>query len=444
MSERRENAETAEPAAQGAKKPLLVAVAMGYGHLRPAHALGDYLQTPVREADHPPLADAYEGKLWARARGPYEAGSRLSQLPFVGLPLKAALAALTVIPPLNPPRDLSAPTLPLRLIERLANRGLGDGLVAYLRQSQQTLLTTYFVPALLADRAGGLDVRCVVTDSDINRVWAPLRSSATKILYYAPSTRVVRRLMAYGVPQARIKMTGFPLPHELLGGRDFTAAKANLARRLARLDRGGLFRKQAASELEPILGAAVATADGPPRITFAVGGAGAQAEIADDFLPSLAPALRAGRLQLTLVAGVRREVAERFERSLARAGLTRERERSIDILVADNIGDYFRRFNARLADSDALWTKPSEMTFFAALGLPVILAPAVGEHEKLNARWASEHGAALPQRDPRVARNWLDEWLDDGTLAGAAWNGFRALPKSGLYDIADDLAIANG
>ena len=66
-------------------------------------------------------------------------------------------------------------------------------------------------------------------------------------------------------------------------------------------------------------------------------------------------------------------------------------------------------------------------------------APAVGEHEKLNARWASEHGAALPQRDPRVALNWLDEWLDDGTLAGAAWNGFRALPRNGLYDIADDL-----
>jgi UDP-N-acetylglucosamine:LPS N-acetylglucosamine transferase len=420
-------------------KPLLVAVAMGYGHLRPAHALGDYLATPVQEADRPPLADAAEGKLWARARGPYETGTRLSQLPILGLPLRAALAALTVIPPLNPPRDLSAPTLPLRFIERLAQRGLGDGLVTYLRASKQTLLTTYFVPALLADRAGGLDVRCVVTDSDINRVWAPLRSATTNILYYAPSTRVVRRLMAYGVPQARIKMTGFPLPHELLGGRDMHVAKANLARRLARLDRTGLFARQAAAELAPILGQPSA-ADGPPRITFAVGGAGAQAELADQFLPSLAPALRAGRLKLTLVAGIRPEVAARFELSLARAGLMAERNRSIEILVADNIADYFQRFNARLADSDALWTKPSEMTFFAALGLPVILAPAVGEHEKLNARWASEHGAALPQRDPRVALNWLDEWLDDGTLAGAAWNGFRALPRHGLYDIADDLA----
>jgi hypothetical protein len=292
------------------------------------------------------------------------------------------------------------------------------------------------VPALVADRAGGLDVRCVVTDSDINRVWAPIDSQHTRILYYAPSTRAVRRLVAYGVPRARIQLTGFPLPHSLVGGREMTAARANLAARLGRLDPHGVFKKKFGAEVAHALGELPA-ADGPPRITFAVGGAGAQAELAELFVPSLAPALRTGQLQLTLVAGVRREVAERFRRAIAAVGLDDELGRSVEIVVADDIPAYFRAFNAALARTDGLWTKPSELTFFAALGLPLILAPPVGEHERLNARWASEHGAALPQRHPRAAWHWLEEWLADGTLAQAAWAGFRALPRNGLYEIAD-------
>jgi UDP-N-acetylglucosamine:LPS N-acetylglucosamine transferase len=248
----------------------------------------------------------------------------------------------------------------------------------------------------------------------------------------------VRRLVAYGVPRDRIRLTGFPLPHELMGGREMTVAKQNLARRLARLDPHGVFRKKFEVEVAHAVGELPA-ADGPPRITFAVGGAGAQAELPEQFLPSLAQALRDGLVQLSLVAGVRREVAERFSRGIAAAGLEGEVGRSIDVLLADDIPAYFRAFNALLARSDALWTKPSEMTFFAALGLPLVLAPPVGEHERLNARWASEHGAALPQRDPNAAWHWFEEWLHDGTLAQAALSGFRALPRNGLYEIAESL-----
>ena len=65
-----------------------------------------------------------------------------------------------------------------------------------------------------------------------------------------------------------------------------------------------------------------------------------------------------------------------------------------------------------------------------------MLSPAVGEHERLNARWAMEHGAALRQHQPEGAAHWLADWLADGTLAQAAWSGFRSLPKQGLYEIA--------
>ncbi|HEX6837276.1 MAG TPA: hypothetical protein VF334_11920, partial [Polyangia bacterium] len=313
--------------------PTIVAVEMGYGHLRPAHALGDLLGGPVLEADRPPLADADEQRTWSRTRSWYESLTRLSQLPVVGRPLSPLLGVLTSIPPLYPARDLSNPTWPVHLVERMAARGLGRGLVDYLRATGTPLLTTFFVPALIADRAGDLDVRCVVTDSDINRVWAPMHPRTTRIRYFAPSTRVVRRLIAYGVPKERITLTGFPLPHELLGGPSLPVAKANLLRRLARLDGDGIFRAKFGDEVERTIGPLPA-ADGPPRVAFAVGGAGAQAELADRFLGSLAPVLRAGRLQLLLIAGVRREVADRFRRAIDHAGLGALVGNGVDILHA--------------------------------------------------------------------------------------------------------------
>lgn len=414
--------------------PTIVAVEMGYGHLRPAHALADYLGGSVLEADRPPLAGTDEQRTWARARRNYEALTRLSQLPLIGRPLSPLLGVLTAIPPLYPARDLSNPTWPVHLVDRMAARGLGRGLVEHLRATSTPLLTTFFVPALIADRQRDLDVRCVVTDSDINRVWAPMHPATTRIRYFAPSTRVVRRLIAYGVPRERITLTGFPLPHELVGGSSLTAAKANLLRRLARLDVEGNFGRKFGDEVERSLGP-LPPADGPPRVAFAVGGAGAQAELADRFLPSLAPVLRADQLRLTLIAGVRREVADRFRRAVDDAGLGAHAS-AVDILHAPDLPSYFRAFNTALADIDALWTKPSELAFFAALGIGLVLAPAVGEHERLNARWAMEHGAGLRQHQPEGAAHWLADWLADGTLAQAAWSGFRSLPKHGLYEIA--------
>ena len=228
----------------------------------------------------------------------------------------------------------------------MAARGLGRGLVEHLRSTCTPLLTTFFVPALIADRAGDLDVRCVVTDSDINRVWAPMHPRTTRIRYFAPSTRVVRRLVAYGVPRERITLTGFPLPHELLGGPSLPTAKANLLRRLARLDGDGIFRRHFGDEVERAIGP-LPSADGPPRVAFAVGGAGAQANLAARFLPSLAPVLRAGQMHLRLIAGVRREVADRFHRAVDDAGLGALVGGNIEILYAPDPAVVLSRLQRR-------------------------------------------------------------------------------------------------
>ena len=135
-------------------RPTIVAVEMGYGHLRPAHALADYLGGACSRPIAPPLAGSDEQRTWARARRNYEALTRLSQLPLIGRPLSPLLGVLTAIPPLYPARDLSNPTWPVHLVERMAARGLGRGLVEHLRSTATPLLTTFFVPALIADRAG--------------------------------------------------------------------------------------------------------------------------------------------------------------------------------------------------------------------------------------------------------------------------------------------------
>ena len=44
------------------------------------------------------------------------------------------------------------------------------------------------------------------------------------------------RLRAYGVPDDRILLTGFPLPHGLVGGPELPILRRNLASRLVRLD----------------------------------------------------------------------------------------------------------------------------------------------------------------------------------------------------------------
>lgn len=423
------------PEAVRAGQPTIVAVTMGYGHLRPAHSLAEFLGCPVLNADRAPLADAQERRTWDTTRLFYDGISRVSSTAVIGTPFRGLLDAITAIPSLHPFRDLSPATLPVHLLGQLSRRGLGRSLVAYLEEHDSPLVATFYSPAIFADYHGYDRIYCVVTDSDVQRVWAPANPGQSKIHYFAPSGRVVRRLRAYGVPKDQVDFTGFPLPHSLVGGPGDERLKEHLRRRLGRLDPKGVFRRQYAAELEQL--GPLGGDDAPPHLVFAVGGAGAQADLPATFLPSLAPLLRAGQLRLTLVAGIKSEVAALFERQLRAASLTSTLGKSVSILVEDDVLQYFARFNELLATTDVLWTKPSELTFYGGLGIALLLAPPVGRHEIYNQRWAMENGAGLPQRDPRVAVGWLGEWLADGTLAAAAWAGYKRLPHRGLYRIVD-------
>jgi hypothetical protein len=421
-------------------KPIVVAVEMGYGHLRAAAPLADALGTEVLQVDRAPLVAPDEERLWSRVRRSYEAVSRLSQLPAVGAPLRWVLDSVTDIPRLHPHRDLSAPTRGVVALERLVRRGLGEGLVTHLRATGAPLLTTFYSPAIVADSAGYDRIFCVVTDTDINRIWAPVDPARTRIRYLVPTRRAARRLRSYGVPEERITFTGFPLPDALVGGPSLSVLKRHLAARIVRLDRSGEFRRSMPEELAHFLGALPREEETePPRIAFAVGGAGAQAEIAAESLPGFRPALEAGLLRVALVAGVRPDVDARFREAIHRARMEALLGGPLEILVATTFAEYYARFNDLLARTDVLWTKPSELVFYGALGIPLVLAPPVGVHEWYNRRWARESGTGLKQREARFAAEWISDWFADGVLAAAAWAGYMRLPKFGLYRILEAL-----
>ncbi len=422
---------------------LVVSIDMGYGHMRAAYPLADALGTDLLHVDRPPLATPGEQVLWAQIRRTYERVSRLSQLPLVGRPMQSILDAATGIPELFPYRDMSATTSAATALDKfICRRGLGKGLVDVLRERDASLVTTHFAPALAADRHGWDRVYCVVTDSDINRIWAPVDPLASRIVYLAPSERVVRRLKAYGVAPERIRFTGFPLPTELLGGTSLPLLRRNLASRLVRLDPSGTFRAQFRNELHHFLGPVPETQDNQgPLVTFTVGGAGAQAELAREFLPGFRKPIEDGQVRLALVAGVRPEVDARFRQWVRDSGLESSLGKGLRIVACKDIPEYFKTFNALLAETDVLWTKPSEMTFFGALGIPLVLSRPVGVHERYNRRWAMERGAALKQRNPKHVADRFGEWLHDGTLAAAAWSGYMMLPKFGVYKILEEIGL---
>ncbi len=416
-------------------QPCIVALDMGYGHLRAAAALADACGAPVLHADRPPLAGADEQRTWARARIAYEWLSRRAAGPAGGFGARWVLERLTDIPELRDGVDLSASNLAAQFLDRRVREGLGAGLVTHLRATGAPLVATFYAPAVAADRAGAERVHCVVTDSDVNRVWVPHDPRASRINFLVPTERTALRLRAYGVAAERVRVTGFPLPPELLGGPDLPVLRRHVAERLARLDPSGRFRAEHSREIDaelPPAGGDRKTRT-PLTIAFAVGGAGAQSRIARDLVPALRPSLLTGEIRLVLVAGTRNEIAARFRAWTASAGVAD----AVEIVHEPTFDAYLRRFHAVLASTDVLWTKPSEMTFYGALGLPLVLAPPLGTHERRNREWATQVGVGIDPPRTRDAARALLALRDDGTLAHAAWAGFRGMPAGGTYRILD-------
>ena len=141
---------------------------------------------------------------------------------------------------------------------------------------------------------------------------------------------------------------------------------------------------------------------------------------------------------MILSAGIKEKVKEYFEENIKNLNLIKHSKNSsryIEIIFEKDIESYFQKFNSALRKTDILWTKPSELSFYSALGLPIIISPPIGSQEEFNRRWLLKSGFGLQQENPNYINQWLFDWLNRGYLAEAAMEGFIEGEKLGTLKI---------
>jgi len=431
-------------ASNNIKKPKawIVTVDMGYGHQRAAYPLHHLAEGGIITANNYKGIPKKDRDIWEHSRDFYEFVSRFKKVPFLGDKLFNIYDRFQSIPNFYPRRDLSKPNLQIRQIYRLFEESnWGCDLVARLSKNPLPIVTTFFITAFMAEhfKYEG-EIYCIATDTDVSRTWVPLYPATSKVMYFAPNRRVVDRLILYGVKPEKIFLTGFPLPPENIGA-DLRIIKEDLGKRLINLDPEMFYISQYEKTLKEHLGSyLVKKKTHTLTITFAVGGAGAQRELGGIIIDSLKKKIASEEVIVNLVAGTHLGVNQYFKDQIKKIGLVSHLGQSVNVLFDRNKYDLFKKFNQVLRKTDILWTKPSELSFYCALGIPIITAPPIGSQEDFNQRWLRTIGAGVKEDDPRYVNEWLMDWLKSGWLAEAAMQGFLEAPKFGTYNIEKIIA----
>ncbi|MFW5707012.1 MAG: DUF6938 domain-containing protein [Bacteroidota bacterium] len=426
-----------EQSSQGQAKVWLVSALMGYGHLRAVYPLEEFAHEGIISVGDDENTPPAERRLWKRILRIYELLSRAKGIPLVGKYVFRLLDFFLRIPSFYPWRDLSKSTFQVKMLQSSLRKGLCGGMLNKIKEKELPLVTSFYAPAIGADMQGHGKICCIVCDTDLNRVWVADDPWESRIEYFAPTGRAAARLKAYGVPEQRIHLTGFPLPAELLGtSGELEILKADLGQRLHYLDPNKRFWPLHHRNIEHFLGKENCSfrADRNLTLTFAVGGAGAQKQIGRKIALSLREKLLQGEVFLNLVAGTRTEVKDYF--------LDVKEEvcsQNIHVIYGRSFKDYYDQFNRVMRVTDILWSKPSELSFYTALGIPIIITPTIGAQERANRKWLREIQAGFRQESPEYTDQWLYQLLNKGRLAEAAWSGFLKARKKGLYNISEIL-----
>jgi len=407
-------------------KAWIVTVSMGYGHQRTAFNLKElafkkiinancYLQIPKRDKN-----------IWETTRKFYETISRIERIPIIGKISFSIFDYFQRITSFYPKRKLEKPTFTLKNFFLLFKKGWGRNLIERLKKenSRLPIISTFFIPAFMAEffEYPG-EIFCVICDTDIARVWAPLNPEVSKIKYFVPTERVKERLKLYGINSKNIFFTGYPLPKE-----NVKTIKKDLKFRLLNLDPLKKFFKKYKNFVLEKLGKLPQNSDHQLTILFSVGGAGAQKEIGIEIFESLKKEIKERKVKLILSAGIKKEVFDFFLKKT-------KNFKEVEIIFEREIENYFQKFNETLRKTDILWTKPSELSFYSALGIPIIIAPPLGSQERSNLRWLLKSGYGMPQENPKHTKEWLFDWLKEGYLAEMAFEAFIEGKNSGTFEI---------
>jgi len=425
----------------------LIDVNMGYGHQRTAYSLSEFAKKEGWWGKGVIHANFYQGipekdrKIWQNSKKTYETISRMKRIPLIGNSLFNIYDRFQRILSYYPKRDLSKPTINLKTVYSLIKNGWGKDLILKLKREPLPIVTTFYIPAFMAEVFNYPEkIYCIVCDADIARHWAPLLPKNSKIKYFAPCDWVEDRLKLYGLTKDNIVLTGYPLPKELVGNNN-QIVKEDLKNRLFNLDPKRKYFSKYGVLVEKYVGEIPKKSNHPLSLMFSIGGAGAQKEIALSILKSLKEDIKKEKIKFIISVGIRKKLKEYFEEKIKQLNLSESLylKDNLEIIFAPDIKTYFQKFNLALKKTDILWTKPSELSFFAGLGIPIIIAPSIGSQEDFNKRWLLYRGSGILQENPKYTNQWLFDYLNSGKFAEIAMKGFIEIEKRGTYNIKKEL-----
>ncbi|MDD3032546.1 MAG: hypothetical protein PHX52_01560 [Candidatus Pacebacteria bacterium] len=419
-------------------KVWVVSIDMGYGHQRTAYALKGIAQNgEIISANNYKGILKRDQKLWKQSRSFYEFISRFKNIPVFGDLIFSLYDRFQSIVNFYPKRDLSKAGFVEESIYSLLKHNWGKHLINKLSKNSIPLVTTFFNVAFMAEYFNyPCNIFCIVCDTDISRGWAPLDPKNTRIKYFAPTIRVAERLKLYGVKLENIHLTGYPLPEENIGLRD-SIIKEDLKNRLVNLDPKKAYFKKYDSLVLHKLGEIPKKSNHPLTIMYSIGGAGAQVPMAIKVAKALKDRLKKGKVKLIFSAGTRKEVKDYFEKHTK--GID-----NIEIIYEKDFESYYNSFNKALRTTDLLWTKPSELSFYAMLAIPIIIAPEIGSQEKFNKRWIENSGFGISEQNPEYINDWLFDWIDRGFFAEMAMNGFIKGERNGIKNMKRNITRCSG
>ena len=418
-------------------KAWILTVNMGYGHQRAVHGLEFAANEEIITVNDSEHTSVKEKKIWKRMLKSYESVSRAKSIPLIGNYIFKILDLLLKIPDFYPKRNLSEKTYQVKLLNYYLKKGLCKGVLNKIKDTDYPLITSFYAPALAADKENFKDIYLIICDSDLNRVWVAENPAISNIKYFVPCYKAAQRLKSYGVSKEKIFLTGFPFSEILTGNSELETLKHDLSQRLFYLDPNRRFHKVHDIEINHYLGEQNSSFSNERILTlmFAVGGAGAQKEVARKIVIGLSELLATGKIKLILSAGTRKEVKVFFDKIAQMFGQIS----NIEIIFSETKNEYLKKFDTAIRKTDILWTKPSELVFYAGLGIPIIMTPAIGAQEIANKQWIHEIQAGFKQQNPLYTKEWLLDFLGQGRLAEAAWSGFLKARKCGTYKIMEVL-----
>ncbi len=427
------------------QKAWIVTAHMGLGHMRAAWTLKSWARENkvIVLGDDKEFSTDNDKKILSRTRYFYYQISRAMELPFIGKFIFGMLDRMMKFPGLYSKEDEKEKTLGTVILERMVKKKKICCKISEKAacDTNVPVIHTFYATAVAMDgmcKTGSNWL--IVTDTDINRVWVAGNPAKSRIKYMVPCGKTKRRLLKYGVKNENIFVTGFPLPVENIGSKEKQEIIAeDLSARIARLDLTGSFRKMYGKTVLDILGIdSFPETEKTINIMYAIGGSGVQASTALKIAASLQKEIKNKDFSLTISCGINRELYSTLRRSFADSQYEELLGFGVSIIFADKFEDYYNCFNQALRKIDILWTKPSEMSFYCALGIPIIASAPVGHHEKINRRWLNEIHAAI--RTPGKAKEcseWLHDLLDTGIFPQTAWNGYLNGERMGTYNIIE-------